>query len=371
MNGELWWERITGASDFIGKISDSVLKGKSVIVYFNGEIPWFNEMLAYTEKRIHEQDCMRAFDTVEANTVDYKKEDPVGQYFLEKFCPKNIRSNRRYNMSIADFMAGRDDISINDTNLWVKNIEDVNFEYWINFITEYCSYDSNNNKCRFILMIDSKISAPKLKRRYKNIDVIEWMNNITQYDRYVFSTLLAADNGKLMPYVKSYAAYLATEIGKSDVELSAELINYGNEFIRDVGSAIEKIKESSFRSDGKKFNREYSESDLKKFIWHAQLSIIFPAIEEFRMKFIEKHKEEIAVCLPIETAYGEKCEIPEEVEIGMLSYLTGTGKISINHEEKQKLMLYKNARNSLAHSNIVEHSGLDRILEDIYRHKNE
>ena len=55
---------------------------------------------------------------------------------------------------------------------------------------------------------------------------------------------------------------------------------------------------------------------------------------------------------------------PEEVEIGMLIYLIGNGTIRLdNSSEYQELERFRDARNKLAHLNIIDFETVDVILK--------
>ena len=81
------------------------------------------------------------------------------------------------------------------------------------------------------------------------------------------------------------------------------------------------------------------------------------------MKFIGKHKEEIAKALPITNAFGEVIENPEDVEVGTLVYMIGKGVLGVSKKEVEEVKKYREARNKLAHLEVLELAVVDEILK--------
>ena len=93
------------------------------------------------------------------------------------------------------------------------------------------------------------------------------------------------------------------------------------------------------------------------------MKYIFPLIESYRKYFVKRYFRAIKNILPISNSYGEKVTIPEDVEIGTLFYLVGRGDIVISSTEYNELERYRNARNRLAHMNVLENEEVEAILK--------
>ncbi|MFR5700995.1 MAG: hypothetical protein ACLUD0_03420 [Eubacterium ramulus] len=93
------------------------------------------------------------------------------------------------------------------------------------------------------------------------------------------------------------------------------------------------------------------------------IEIHFPLIESYRKCFVKRYIRAIKNILPISNSYGEKVTIPEDVEIGTLFYLVGRGDIVISSTEYNELERYRNARNRLAHMNVLENEEVEAILK--------
>lgn len=109
------------------------------------------------------------------------------------------------------------------------------------------------------------------------------------------------------------------------------------------------------------FNK--SKEEITVSIWESQLKYIFPLIESYRKYFVKRYIRAIKNILPISNSYGEKVTIPEDVEIGTLFYLVGRGDIVISSTEYNELERYRNARNRLAHMNVLENEEVEAILK--------
>lgn len=89
---------------------------------------------------------------------------------------------------------------------------------------------------------------------------------------------------------------------------------------------------------------------------------VFPVIEKYRSSFIKKHKDAIQKALPVSNSYGQKVTTPEEVEIGMLIYMVGNQLIHVSSSEYQEMECFRDARNKLAHLNVIDFGSADLIL---------
>lgn len=99
-------------------------------------------------------------------------------------------------------------------------------------------------------------------------------------------------------------------------------------------------------------------------IWETQLKAVFPVIEQYRSYFIKKYSSYIQKALPLSNPNGQDITSPEDVEIGMLVYLVGNGNITLaDSSEYPELERFRDARNSLAHLNILGSEDVEMILK--------
>ena len=74
--------------------------------------------------------------------------------------------------------------------------------------------------------------------------------------------------------------------------------------------------------------------------------------------------QKIQQLYPKSTPNGQDIISPEDVEIGMLVYLVGNGNITLaDSSEYPELERFRDARNNLAHLNILEPEDVELILK--------
>lgn len=164
-------------------------------------------------------------------------------------------------------------------------------------------------------------------------------------------------------YLRPYLAEVVSSVCGDDVELCAACVLRGMEFLSLPDQTINDIIESCHRSDGERYFFNKSKEEITVSIWESQLKYIFPLIESYRKYFVKRYIRAIKNILPISNSYGEKVTIPEDVEIGTLFYLVGRGDIVISSTEYNELERYRNARNRLAHMNVLENEEVEAILK--------
>lgn len=172
----------------------------------------------------------------------------------------------------------------------------------------------------------------------------------------------ASDSSTCKEYLRPYLAELASTVCKDDVELCAECVRKGSVFLKDPEAAITQIISEEYRSNGERFTYTYA-GELKILIWETQLKTVFPVIERYRSYFIQKYSSRIKKFLPIRNSNKQVVSSPEDVEIGILIYLVGNGNIMLSDNEYLELERFRDARNKLAHLDILDSETVDMILK--------
>ena len=188
-----------------------------------------------------------------------------------------------------------------------------------------------------------------LKRGIKQYLFDDYIN---EYDRLVFS-VLASSSLKEDPLLKNYLAELVATVIGNDIELCAECLKRYHDFLLNPKALIDDIIKNYKNSNNESYVFNKSEDEITHCIWLAQIKTMYPIIETFRGKFIEKHAAIISAELPIASAYGELYTEPKDVELGTLIFMAGNRKIYLNSQEYDILKIYKDARNKLSHLTIL------------------
>ena len=349
---KLWWEQVPNARKFISEIINFAVDDKNVLLDVPASIPWYDEMQSQIEEGIREQKTGYNLEVL----LDDNREP--GEIVMRKFCkPEKIQKYRPL-IGYAKFLAESDDIVLNTRIVWITGINPDRYTSWAKFANDYKeALPEGRRGCTFILELNSANSIGAMK----GINIVSYKRLIGYFDCFVFYAVAAAIINETA-VLKQYLTELVTEVCGNDIELGAECLLLENyiEFLNNPINVLKKLEVEKARSDGIDFKINAAENEIVQCVWNAQIKTIFPIIENFRRCFVEKHSEAIQKELPITNSYGEERTQPNEVEIGTLEYMVCEKGITIPVEEHNKLHIYKQARNDLAHLKTLE---LEKIKE--------
>ena len=338
----IWWERVPSAIALSAAVIEQLLDEKSALLQFSSGFPWHDYFVEYIKEAVKQQNSSKSFELV------CNVEDP-GPYLLRTQCKAEKRAQYRPTKSFAQFFAESDDIVLHERYFWIRVGSVKEFDAWHSFVSEYVK-SRGKGKATAAFVIEWH--GDKNIRAKKGIRLISLDDYIGEYDRIVFATL-AASSIKGDTFLKDYLTELTTAVVGNDIELAAECIKNYRSFLKNPAECIAMIIENNLRSDGSEFLFERSTEDVDRCVWKAQIKTIYPLIETFRGEFVKRHWDAIQKELPITSSYGEIYDSPEDVELGTLVYMVGTGRLKLEQEEYNLLEAYKNARNSLSHLTIL------------------
>ena len=348
----IWWSQITKASLFASNVIEALANGTSVVLSLPKHVPWYDTLCDIINDGVIDNGIPR-----QTYRVDGSREP--GQFLLERFCKPELRLEYRIGKSYAAFLAEQDAITLNSAIVWVENLDAQSLANWIAFIHEYNKKLPAKRQGGLFLLETRGVDAVASS---KKIRCLSFSSEISPYDKYTFCTLISA-SAIVDNKVKPYLAELASTVCGDDVELCAHCIAGGTEFAKDPAKYLTDAAETMYRSDGTGYQMELTEDELRYRIWESQLRMIFPIVERFRMQFVNAHRSDIEKELPITNDFGEVMSVPEDVEIGLLYTLTKNGAIQMkDNAEFPKLRVFKQARNDLAHLNLLTYETVAEIL---------
>lgn len=352
---KVWWTKVTNASHFLDKIVDTVQNGQSIILQLPDTVPWYETMKEIVETRIEGQNPTRFYRYIEDMV-----EDP-GEYLFYEFCKKEKRVHYRPGIGYAEFLAKNEDIVLTDSILWIAKTSEENLIKWAKLIEDYNkALGKHKEGCIFIVEARNNPAGAAVKEK-KGLRNISYAREIGHYDNYLFN-VLATSSSPEKEIFKQYLAEVVSIMLPDDIELSALCIEKGRAFLENPLGVIREISSTKTRSDGRNFGADIGEEDLQERLWEAQIKVIFPLVERQRNVLVQKYQREIEGLLPIVAAYGEEFLEASEVELGILSYLAGSGQIQLQYEDVEKLNKLKNARNVLAHIRTLPQEEVDGIF---------
>ena len=349
---KLWWMHITKAHKFMQDIVSNAVEERSIILSLPKATPWRNTLIELVEDQLKLENPKNKLEEIRC------PEEEVGFFLLNKYVKRERRANYRCGMTYASFLGKCEDIVLNDRYIWVTDIPKNRFEEWLNFIAEYNKNVQNKTPAIFILETHDEYFVNKAK---KGIKKIVFDQNIGPYDRFAFCALAATENA-CKEYMRPYLAELVSILCNEDIELCADCVAVGTGFLSDPIKTINEIVETNYRSDGERYSFSKTKEEIKTLIWETQLKNVFPVIEKYRSYFIKKNNRQIKNGLPFTNAFDEVIDNPEDVEIGTLVLMAGKGKLVLSERDYQALLMFRDARNKLAHLSVLDLETVDIIL---------
>lgn len=352
----LWWKQITSARKFTDTILDNIFSYKGLFLVLPEATPWYETLKDQIEARITEKDPDRSLQYIQS------PEKNVGRFLLNKYCKEEKRAEYRPRpgYSEAVFLAQCTDIVMNTKIIWVSDIPRTAYDEWASFLNDYYK---NAGDIRHPATIILETSDPELAKKAKKGAVkIRFDENISQYDVYTFCAMAIADT-TCPQKIRPYLAEMVSIVCGNDVELCAECIRSWHSFSKEPFKTLMSIQAESIRSNGKGYKITFSESEVERKIWEAQIRHVFPALEWFRSQFISRHKRQLSQLLPIESSFGETYKEAEDIELGTLFFMVSNGMFNIaKADEKKKLDEYRKMRNSLAHIKTLPFEQVESVL---------
>lgn len=334
----IWWNQVTNAVKYVADVKQTLLEEKSILLRYASGMPWRDQLVNSVIEAVKLQNGDKKF-------VNISKVDDPGKYLLKEFCKPEKRAEYRPSKGYAKFFAESDDIVLHDRYLWIQIDGQKNLDDWLTFVSEYIKErGKKDNKAVFVLEWAGE-NTPAIK---KGVKVFSFDEYIGEYDRIVFA-VLASSSIKERPFINTYISELVANVAGNDIELAAECISHYKSFLENPLAFIRMVTEEKIRSNGEPFFYSKNSDEVKHLIWLSQIKTVYPYLEEYREEFVQKHYTAISKQLPIQASYGETYEDPKDVELGTLMYMVGSGIISINSSDHEKLKKYKEARNKLSH----------------------
>lgn len=352
----LWWEQISGARMVIDKICNEVEKGQNVILNFSANTPWIDDFRDILSERIE------LILTDKAVRRIFPEEYDAGTYMLENYCRKDVRYSYRPPKSVGRFLGECQDLTLSDNVLLVQVKTKKQIEDWMGLITDYDSaLNDMDKRATFILEIGSNIDNLTGNKKFKlyNIGV-----DIPEYVRYTYASILVSELG-IKESMVTYLSQLLTSCC-NDIELIPLCTKQYQEFLANPYDTIVHIAQEKVRSDGTKFSFGESCDVVASKVWEAQLKILFPSVERYRVYIIQKLMKQIndKLQFPYKTNFGD-LESPEELELKDLTYAIGKKRLTMkDSKERKRLSRFHQYRNSLAHGVPLDLNDVKFLLEN-------
>lgn len=335
--GELWWSRLVNSVRFLDDVKDALFEGKSVIMNFSRDIPWYDEMTEILEQKLSFMTDTRSIIYDDVSSVI---EEP-GKYLFSKYFSESERRKYWTDKSYEQFMAENNNTTLNHRILCITGINSGNAASWLKTVTEYLEHRNSDERCIFILFVQqAKTNESRLIRN------IQYSDYVSDYDCLMLClTLLSSE--KCSSIRKQYISEIASNIAKNNVVIAGWLARKGLSLAEDpYGTASEVLRDNDVKITN------LSEA-VETAVWEAQIKLVFPRLEDFRRNLVQKYSDRIQRYLPVTSSSGERIDKASDVEIGQLFFICGKGKF-IEKGEFDLLCKMRDARNLLAHRESID-----------------
>ena len=336
--GEIWWSRLVNSVRFIDNVINTLAEEKSVIMNFQGNVPWLDDMLYFLEQKLVFMTETRSFETHDASEI----RTTPGKYLFERFCSEEER--KKYwpsrDKCYERFLATNNNTPLNRRIICITNINSSNITSWLKTITEYLENRNSEERGIFILVVQ-KVNTYESKL----MGNILYSDYVTDYDCLMLClTILSSEKGSSLQ--KQYVSEIADNIAEGDVETAGILATAGIKLAKSpLETANEILQENNIHIP----NLQYQ---VTTAVWKAQIKLVFPCIEDFRSEIIQKYQVKLQKSL-----HNNKVT---EIEIGQLFFICAKGKF-ISKSEFDLLSRMRDARNCLAHRNTLTYDDLIKL----------
>lgn len=348
----IWWERIGRSIRTIRDIKHLLVNQESFILSAPQGIPWrdtFEKVVKREVSTISSERMLRIIVPEDAEP---------DRYCLSELCSDSFESAYWPSMTRAAYMCSDRDLLFHRYYIWVKGIQEAKiFRKWINFISEYKREAQKAGLPLTAVFIleqnrEMKVSGfPTLIYKVSDSDCrifgLEKLQELASTDSELCSSDAVIINSE-------YLSELAVQISDNNPELCDLLLEQPKNLLMEPVKTVEKL----LGNKGLIVNSHMIASS----VWKAQIIQFFPLLEQCRLELIKQHADEIRPHLPINDIYGEMIKDPEEMEFRHLISFNHQGFLSLSAGEKDKLKLYRNARNIISHNSFLQYETISTLL---------
>lgn len=365
---EYWWDKITGPHEAVQSVADTLHGGKSVLFVVPDDLPWRHEMRGSIRAALSSSYGLR---DVVITTIDCA-DDPEsslnpGQYLLKRFARSRDRLAFRPGTggSLQDFLISRE--VLKNMVVWVKGVDAESEKTWIDFCSSFRSDTFGNGL--FVIEAHEVTSV-----EHPRLEVIDLKEYVSVFDARLFNSTVVSDYGQeLADSYKRYLTALLTKLCGTDVEVSEYLASCQEEWGLDPRERIAlMVEDGMFPNRGLQspnhilsLQRGGRTGELERRVWSAQVEVIYPLIEEERLKLVEEFSEDLdkILCTSIVEQFGSRITDRLDVELGTLVSLIARHKDSFKSSSgRDRAHLLRDCRNALAHMSCCGESDVTSLL---------
>lgn len=344
----IWWGQLGSSLRFLSTITSRLRECRTTVLQLPERFPWRESFYEAVDNRRASFGSQRRL-----RRLTWQEGQDPGRFVINELCTGRVQADYWPGKTYAEYLGSRSDIELCDYYVWIRGIrQSADLVHWTDFVRAYTKAAKANRLEQHAVFVLEYDGSP-----VPGQDTLTY--NLEDYDCHVFCLEAAADlKNTDLP---EYQAGLALSLGGNDPELCAALLSAGTSLLENPVSCATQVLAASRTSEGLPFASR-SELWLESAAWKAQLILLFPILERFRLQFITKYEGDLRHHLPITNSNGGEVNDPFDLELGSMVYLNSVFGLHCTYQDSGELNLCHNVRNNLAHNHIVTLDRLRRVL---------
>ncbi|MDH6348959.1 MULTISPECIES: hypothetical protein [Brevibacillus] len=337
----LWWNYMSGAARYL---QDTVAATSNYRVIVLEEPPYKEDFFHLLKERLLQCDSSLQIGQIRAD--EWAQDMDVGEALMNDYAHQveyhPMDGTRSEYIAKNDLLSGRV-LMVREMNCRTK---------WIDFAIEYAKFSSQRNG---LLVLTYSVTSP-LPTARKGMKLLQWSDYVAHYDMQLFASYCIAERPGLTVGLRNYITQIASRMAGTDPELCSKLtvegvVNNAFELLRELASDYETARDLVDNPE-----------KVSSIIWEAQIHVVFPIIEEMRRYFIKRYSDELQGELPQRDNFEKLLELPQDMELRhMWYYYFKTNGFHNSNDERSFRLLYE-ARNQLAHLDLLNSKMIVDIL---------
>lgn len=367
------WFQLPGPSAFIDLIVNDLRQGKSVVITV-GETGPRGILRAIKNSMSHD-----SFNWVCISPLPGDPLETLYKTFYPDKPPELVPSLSRL-FSLPNFQSTILEVQISSIEVW---------KHWINFLEEFAYFSRSQDtllRSQLLLLINrcvgKRMPKPDIFLSIHNADDVSTILDMRIYafclseksSRSVIRReLVASISAELSLWDRTLCERLCSVSLPTLLEPTLILLNYAYEHKwekLDLVQNIESLREAgAIQTFGDKEEAHSSLLALRgesllitRRLWHGQISVLFPLIESQRQELLDSYKH--LFDLPHRTPNGNLVNDCYDLDWGNICFQIRQKRAQIDDRLYQRIMSLREARNALAHMDLVPLGILEKLLSE-------
>lgn len=330
---KIWWEHVGSSIRLREKLAAHLRNNKDLVFLVHDGLPWQESFYESLDKLRHTKG-----DTLGIKKLDrsvWVKDSSSGRALMQSFCTNKVVTDYWLGEKVGKYLGSLGKNGLSNAHYRICGIRtEPELIGWLGFIADYRKALSGaDTNVSFLLEYGGGYvkSCP--------IEIVDSMPALCDVRVFCIDAVSELGNTDL----PEYQAELALNIGGLDLPLCGKLMECGMSLLEDPLNVACKV----IKTHGKKPD----DTEISSAIWRSLLILLFPIIEEVRMRIIREHHDLIKIELkqtPVYDYYGDKIYDPYALEAAQLFFLMNNQR-SWSEDLRDQVRLCRDVRNSIAH----------------------